>query len=66
MQVEAEDAQPDATSTAQTLDVFLDEAFGASCEGLMAKALDTEATYMASKRSDSWLKVGQRSCAVSI
>lgn len=55
--MEAEEAEPDLISTSQGLDLFLDESFEASCEGLMAKALDEEATYMASKRSDSWLKV---------
>ena len=57
MQVESDEAQPESTSTSQKLDNLLDEAFGASCEGLMVKSLDEDSTYMASKRSDSWLKV---------
>jgi DNA ligase-1 len=55
--VEAADAQPDSETTLQRLTSFFEEALASSCEGLMGKSLDDDATYMASKRSDSWLKV---------
>ncbi|KAL3698658.1 hypothetical protein R1sor_012734 [Riccia sorocarpa] len=45
------------TSISQKLEGFLEEAFAASCEGLMAKALDVDSNYMASKRTDSWMKI---------
>ena len=36
---------------------YLLEAFASGTEGLMLKALDTKASYQASKRSESWLKL---------
>ena len=36
---------------------YLLESFASGTEGLMLKALDTNATYQASKRSESWLKI---------
>jgi ATP-dependent DNA ligase len=36
---------------------YLLEAFASGTEGLMLKALDQKATYQASKRSESWLKL---------
>ncbi|KAL2645294.1 hypothetical protein R1flu_012881 [Riccia fluitans] len=53
--IEPEDTLENSIS--QKVEGFLEEAFAASCEGLMAKALDVDSNYMASKRTDSWLKI---------
>ena len=39
------------------MQTYLLESFASGTEGLMLKALDTNATYQASKRSESWLKI---------
>ena len=36
---------------------FFEDAFNSSCEGIMVKSLDVDADYVASKRTDTWLKV---------
>jgi DNA ligase 1 len=46
----------DSTSV-EDIQIFLDEAVQSSCEGLMVKTLDEEASYEPSKRSRNWLKV---------
>ncbi|CAM6026042.1 unnamed protein product [Sphagnum balticum] len=57
MKVEAADVQLDSETTLERLTSFFEEALASSHEGLMGKSLDDDATYMASKRSNSWLKV---------
>jgi ATP-dependent DNA ligase len=57
MQVEEAESDAESEATSTLLQTFLQEAFSASCEGMMVKALDKDAGYAASKRSDSWLKV---------
>ncbi|CAM6126062.1 unnamed protein product [Calypogeia fissa] len=51
------EADEDPVTVGQKIQGYLEEAFAASCEGLMAKALVEDSSYMASKRSDSWLKI---------
>jgi DNA ligase-1 len=41
----------------EDIQVFLEDSVKASCEGLMVKTLDVDATYQPSNRSRSWLKV---------
>jgi ATP-dependent DNA ligase len=57
MKVEAADIQLDSETTLERLTSIFEEALASSCEGLMGKSLDDDVTYMASKRSNSWLKV---------
>ena len=45
------------STTVEDIQIFLDEAVQSSCEGLMVKTLDVEASYEPSKRSRNWLKV---------
>ncbi|PPD67503.1 hypothetical protein GOBAR_DD35620 [Gossypium barbadense] len=54
--VEADDACLTSEATF-TINSFLEDALQFSCEGIMVKALDIDAGYLLSKRSDTWLKV---------
>ncbi|KAM0032417.1 putative DNA ligase (ATP) [Helianthus debilis subsp. tardiflorus] len=55
--VEADNAYVENEATVTKMNLFFEEAFHSSCEGIMVKSLDVEAGYLPSKRSDSWLKV---------
>ncbi|KAK8694450.1 hypothetical protein V6N13_072002 [Hibiscus sabdariffa] len=55
--VEADDACLTSEATLTRINSFLEGALQFSCEGIMVKCLDTNAGYLPSKRSDSWLKV---------
>ncbi|KAF5782755.1 putative DNA ligase (ATP) [Helianthus annuus] len=44
-------------ATVTKMNLFFEEAFHSSCEGMMVNSLDVEAGYLPSKRSDSSLKV---------
>lgn len=54
--VEADDASTNE-ATLTKINLFLEEAFRSSCEGIMIKSLDIDAGYSPSKRTDTWLKV---------
>ncbi|PPS06221.1 hypothetical protein GOBAR_AA14429 [Gossypium barbadense] len=56
IKVEADDACLTSEATF-TINSFLEDALQFSCEGIMVKALDIDAGYLLSKRSDTWLKV---------
>ncbi|XP_020246783.1 DNA ligase 6 [Asparagus officinalis] len=55
--VEADEAYLSNESTVTNINTFFEDACKSSCEGIMAKTLDIDAGYCASKRTDAWLKV---------
>ncbi|XP_010243754.1 PREDICTED: DNA ligase 6-like isoform X2 [Nelumbo nucifera] len=55
--VEAEDAYLSNQASLTKINLFLEDAFNSSCEGIMVKSLDVDAGYAASKRTETWLKV---------
>ncbi|KAJ4821469.1 DNA ligase [Rhynchospora pubera] len=55
--VEGKEAYANNEHTINKVRSFFEEACNSSCEGIMIKSLDADATYSASNRSDSWLKV---------
>lgn len=55
--MEADEACLGAEATLTKINSFLEGAFNSSCEGIMVKSLDVDAGYVASKRTDTWLKV---------
>ncbi|ONK60759.1 uncharacterized protein A4U43_C08F22290 [Asparagus officinalis] len=57
LKVEADEAYLSNESTVTVTPTFFEDACKSSCEGIMAKTLDIDAGYCASKRTDAWLKV---------
>lgn len=55
--MEAGEACLSNESTLTKINTFFEDACKSSCEGIMAKTLDVDAGYCASKRTDAWLKV---------
>ncbi|OVA08141.1 DNA repair metallo-beta-lactamase [Macleaya cordata] len=55
--VESEDASLNSEATLAKINSFFEDAFNSSCEGIMVKSLDVDAGYVASKHTDTWLKV---------
>ena len=47
----------EANSQEAEVQTYLLESFASGTEGLMLKALDVNATYQASKRSENWIKL---------
>lgn len=55
--MEADEACIDSEETSAKISSFFNEAIHHSCEGIIVKSLDTDAEYVPSKRTDTWLKV---------